>query len=120
VTAGSTYNASFYYRFPSTSSFRGNAVISLQATSGQILASKTTSVSGAQTAWLQVVVQLKPKTSLSSTSNLFVITLDGAAGQSINFAMLSLFPPTFNNRPNGMRADIANARTCFYYLLLGY
>lgn len=37
------------------------------------------------------------------------MTLDGAqaADQTINFAMLSLFPPTYKNRPNGMRIDIA-------------
>jgi alpha-L-arabinofuranosidase len=113
VTAGSKYTASFYYRFPVASSFRGNAVIGLQTTSGQLLASTTASLSGAQTSWQQVTVQLQPQTSSSSTSNLFVISLDGASGQTINFAMLSLFPPTFNNRPNGMRVDIANVRICF-------
>jgi alpha-N-arabinofuranosidase len=113
VTAGSMYTASFFYRFPAASSFQGNAVISLQTASGQLLASATTPLSGAQITWLQVTVQLQPQTSPSSTSNLFVITLNGASGQSINFAMLSLFPPTFNNRPNGMRVDIANARISF-------
>lgn len=109
VTAGSTYTVSFFYRFPTASSFRGNAVIGLQTTTGQLLASATAPLSGAQTSWLQVTVQLQSKTSPSSTSNLCVITLDGATGESINFAMLSLFPPTFKNRPNGMRLDIANA-----------
>ncbi|KAF8225218.1 alfa-L-arabinofuranosidase precursor [Tricholoma matsutake] len=113
VTAGSTYTVSFFYRFPTASSFRGNAVIGLQTTTGQLLASATAPLSGAQTSWLQVTVQLQSKTSPSSTSNLCVITLDGATGESINFAMLSLFPPTFKNRPNGMRLDIANARLCF-------
>ncbi|GLB39334.1 putative alpha-L-arabinofuranosidase C-terminus [Lyophyllum shimeji] len=111
VTAGSTYTASFFYRFPTASSFRGNAVISLQTTGGQVLASTTAALSGAQTTWQQVTVTLNPTTTPSSTSNRFVIALDGAAasGQTVNFAMLSLFPPTFKNRPNGMRADIAQA-----------
>ncbi|KAF9003407.1 arabinofuranosidase [Cyathus striatus] len=58
-----------------------------------------------------VTVKLKPTTTPSSTSNLFTITLDGASasGQTVNFAMLSLFPPTFKNRANGMRVDIATA-----------
>lgn len=44
-------------------------------------------------------------------NNRFVVTLDGAAasGQTINFGMFSLFPPTFNNHPNGLRQDIASA-----------
>lgn len=111
VTAGSTYTASFFYRFPTASSFRGNAVISLQTTRGQVITSTTAALSGAQTAWQQVTVQLRPTTTPSSAANRFVIALDGAAasGQTVNFAMLSLFPPTFKNRANGMRADIAQA-----------
>ncbi|PPQ80595.1 hypothetical protein CVT25_001557 [Psilocybe cyanescens] len=111
VTSGSTYTASFYYRFPTSSSFSGNAVIALQSTSGQIYGSTTVTLSGSQTSWKQVTVTFTPTSSPSSLNNLFSITLDGAAasGQSINFAMMSLFPPTFKNRPNGMRLDIANA-----------
>ncbi|KAF8067586.1 arabinofuranosidase [Lyophyllum atratum] len=111
VASGSTYTASFFYRFPTASSFRGNAVISLQTTGGKVITSTTAALSGAQTAWQQVTVQLRPTTTPSSTANLFVIGLDGAAasGQTVNFAMLSLFPPTFKNRANGMRADIATA-----------
>ncbi|KAF9476813.1 arabinofuranosidase [Pholiota conissans] len=111
VTTGSTYTASFYYRFPTSSSFSGNAVISLQSSSGQVFASTTASLSGQQTAWKQVTVSLTPSTSASSLTNLFTVTLDGAAasGQTINFAMFSLFPPTFKNRANGMRVDIAEA-----------
>ncbi|KAG6837456.1 hypothetical protein H0H93_008999 [Arthromyces matolae] len=109
VTSGTTYSASFYYRFPTASSFRGIATVSLQTTSGQILGSSTVFLSGAQTSWHQISVQIVPTITASSTSNLFAITLDAtaAAGQTINFAMLSLFPPTFKNRPNGMRVDIA-------------
>ena len=35
--------------------------------------------------------------------------LDGAeaAGETIHFAMISLFPPTYKGRENGMRIDIA-------------
>jgi hypothetical protein len=40
---------------------------------------------------------------------MFTVSLDAAtfAGQTIEFAMFSLMPPTFMNRPNGMRIDIA-------------
>lgn len=110
VVAGSTYTASFFFKFPTASTFNGNIVVGLQTTAGQVLASTTTAISGSQTTWKQVTVTLKPTTTPSSTANLFTITVDGAAGsgQTIHFAMLSLFPPTFKNRPNGMRADIAN------------
>ncbi|KAG6828329.1 hypothetical protein H0H87_002384 [Tephrocybe sp. NHM501043] len=113
VTTSDTYSASFFYRFPTSSSFRGTATLSLQTNSGTVLGSNAVSISGAQTTWTQLTVQITPTVAPSSgsTANRFVLTLDGtsAAGQTINFAMLSLFPPTFKNRPNGMRADIAQA-----------
>ncbi|KAI3613233.1 alpha-l-arabinofuranosidase a [Moniliophthora roreri] len=111
VTAGSTYKASFYYRFPSSTSFSGNAVVSLQTNGGQVLGSANVALSGSQTTWKKVTASITPTTSASNAQDKFVITIDGAAGsgKTIRFAMLSLFPPTFKNRENGMRADIAQA-----------
>ena len=70
------------------------------------------SVTGCQTTWKQVQVFLNANIAVNSTANMFTITVDGnsAAGESIHFAMLSLFPPTFKNRENGMRVDIAEVR----------
>jgi hypothetical protein len=109
VNSAWTYTASFYYRFPTASSFRGNAKISLQTSNGQIIGSANVALSGAQTSWKQVTAKIKPTSSPSATDNRFVVTVDGAAasGQTINFALFSLFPPTFKNRANGMRKDIA-------------
>ncbi|PFH50482.1 glycoside hydrolase family 51 protein [Amanita thiersii Skay4041] len=111
VTAGTTYQTSFFYRFPASSSFSGTLTVGLQTTSGQVLATSRVTISGSQTSWKQVTTTLTPSTSSSSTANLFTIALDGsaAAGQNVNFALLSLFPPTFKNRPNGMRIDVAQA-----------
>ncbi|KIJ61497.1 glycoside hydrolase family 51 protein [Hydnomerulius pinastri MD-312] len=104
-----TYNASFYYKFPAASSFEGTFTVALQSAEGQVYASATIPASGSQTAWKQVAVPLKPTTSPTSTANNFTVTLNGAeaAGQTIDFAMFSLFPPTFKNRANGMRIDVA-------------
>ncbi|KZT22850.1 glycoside hydrolase family 51 protein, partial [Neolentinus lepideus HHB14362 ss-1] len=103
------YNASFYYRFPTTSSYNGTATISLVSTTGDTFATASATLSGSQTTWQQVYVNLKPTTSASNMNNNFTVTLDGAgaAGETINFAMFSLFPPTYKNRTNGMRVDIA-------------
>ncbi|KAK0486591.1 glycoside hydrolase superfamily [Armillaria novae-zelandiae] len=108
-TAGNTYNASFYYRFPESSDFNGELDVSLQTSEGIVVASTSVLVSGDQTSWKQVFVSLTSDITPDATDNVFVVTTDGAAasGLTINFAMFSLFPPTFNNRPNGMRADIA-------------
>ncbi|KAK1216437.1 hypothetical protein PQX77_020934 [Marasmius sp. AFHP31] len=112
VTSGSQYTASFFYRFPTSSSFNGPATISLQSSSGQVLGSTTVNLSGSQTSWKQVTATITPPTTASSTNNTFVVTVDGgaAAGQTIRFALFSLFPPTFKNRANGMRPDIAEVR----------
>lgn len=54
-------------------------------------------------------MKLKPEASASNTNNSFFVAVDAAeaAGEIIHFALLSLFPPTFKGRPNGMRIDIA-------------
>ncbi|PBK63683.1 alfa-L-arabinofuranosidase precursor [Armillaria solidipes] len=108
-TAGNTYNASFYYRFPERSDFVGELDISLQTSEGNVLASASVLVSGDQTSWKQVFVSLTSDITPDATDNVFLVTTDGAAasGLTINFAMFSLFPPTFNSRQNGMRIDIA-------------
>jgi alpha-L-arabinofuranosidase len=62
---------------------------------------------GSQTSWAEVAVTITPTESASSTSNNFTISIPNAAGETINFAMFSLFPPTFKNRQNGMGIDIA-------------
>ena len=65
---------------------------------------------------------MKPTKTASNTNNVFTVTLDGAAasGQTVNFALLSLFPPTFKNRPNGMRIDIAEVSTAYLVLQIGH
>ncbi|KAI9063568.1 glycoside hydrolase family 51 protein [Trametes sanguinea] len=109
VDSSWTYNASFFFRFPTSSSFSGALTVGLQTNSGKVLAQSSTQIHGSTTKWTQVSVPLRPTASASDVNNNFFVTIDGAAaaGQTINFAMFSLFPPTFKNRPNGMRVDIA-------------
>ncbi|THU91952.1 arabinofuranosidase [Dendrothele bispora CBS 962.96] len=109
VDSSSTYSASFFYRFPTSSSFEGNAVVSLQTSNGDALGSVEVPISGSQTDFTQVTAKITPTSSASGTDNRFVVTVDGAAGETVNFAMFSLFPPTFKDRANGMRVDLAEA-----------
>lgn len=112
IQANTNYKASLYYRFPAASKFKGKFVVSLQDAAGTVLASQKVSASGSQTSWKQVKLSLSTSTQPGSINNMFAITVEGnsAAGETINFAMLSLFPPTFKNRENGMRQDIAQVR----------
>ncbi|GAW06489.1 glycoside hydrolase family 51 protein [Lentinula edodes] len=113
VNSSDTYNASFFYRFPVASSFNGTATVGLQTSTGEFLGGTNVTLSGSQTSWLQVNTTIQPTITPDSLTNNFTVTVDGAelAGQTINFAMFSLFPPTFKNRPNGMRIDIAEGQT---------
>ncbi|KAJ8482482.1 hypothetical protein ONZ51_g5328 [Trametes cubensis] len=109
VDSSWTYKASLFFRFPVSSSFSGALTVGLQTNDGKILAQNSTQIHGTTTRWTQVNLELHPTASASDVNNNFFVTIDGAAGadQTINFAMLSLFPPTFKDRPNGMRVDIA-------------
>ncbi|KDQ21500.1 glycoside hydrolase family 51 protein [Botryobasidium botryosum FD-172 SS1] len=107
VQQGLTYKASFYAKLPSASSLSGSITVSLVGSSGQVLASGT--ISGLTTAWKQYQLSLTATASGANANNAFQLTVDGAQnrGKTINFSMFSLFPPTFKNRANGMRTDIA-------------
>ncbi|OAX31790.1 glycoside hydrolase family 51 protein [Rhizopogon vinicolor AM-OR11-026] len=109
VNSSWTYEASFYYKFPGASSFSGNLIIMLQSSTGTVYASASVHVSGSTTTWTQVLVSLSPTSSPASTANNFTVTVDGASasGETIHFAMFSLFPPTFKGRANGLRMDLA-------------
>lgn len=103
-----TYTGSFYVR----GTYNGQFTASLKSmSSGKTLA--TTLVKGVSKPgrWTQLKYQLAPKAAPPDVKNQLVITYDAAKATqgSLNFNLLSLFPPTYNNRPNGMRPDIMNA-----------
>ncbi|KAH8155680.1 uncharacterized protein LAJ45_00690 [Morchella importuna] len=52
---------------------------------------------------------LKPEVWAPNSNNTFAITFDAAeaAGQAFYFDLISLFPPTYKDRPNGLRKDLA-------------
>ncbi|KAI8986908.1 glycoside hydrolase family 51 protein [Trametes punicea] len=109
VDSSWTYKASFFFRFPASSSFSGALTVGLETNAGTVLAQNSTNIRGTTTKWTEVNLELHPTASAGDVNNSFFVTVDGeaGAGQIINFAMFSLFPPTFKNRPNGLRIDIA-------------
>lgn len=54
---------------------------------------------------------LAPEFAAPSINNSFAITMNAAEvkGQTFYFSLVSLFPPTFKDRPNGIRKDLAEA-----------
>src|SRR5690606_33546448 len=53
---------------------------------------------------------LHPRIKAPNSNNTFAITFSGkeAAGQTFYFSLISLFPPTFKGRKNGLRKDLAD------------
>ena len=110
------YNASFHVQ---TSGFRWNGTLTHFDTSlrssdlNQVFASSSTQLDGsnAPVPWMyqNYSVQIKNTESAPTTDNVFAITMDAeeARGQTFYFSLISLFPETFKNRPNGLRKDLA-------------
>lgn len=110
VDASWTYNASFYYKFvsPYANATSVNATVDLRSAAGVSFAATPVELSVSSN-WTRAFLQLTPSASTPSTANNFTLTLDGAdvQGTTLHLAMLSLFPPTYKGRANGMRADVA-------------
>src|ERR1051326_950099 len=81
----------------------GPVTLSIVSEDGKILyASKN--FSGLTTDWRKCEVPLKTGKVTTTTKARFVITLDRPG--TVWFAFVSLFPPTWNDRPNGLRKDL--------------
>ncbi|CAG8686525.1 11338_t:CDS:10, partial [Acaulospora colombiana] len=61
--------------------------------------------------WTQVSTKLVPTRPAPDTHNVFAVTFDAkkVAGKSVFFNLISLFPPTHNNRKNGLRPELMKA-----------
>lgn len=100
-----SYNGSFYVK----GSYNGTITASLQSNlTNQTFGSAQIQASGSTSAWVQHNFTLIPDTLAPNSNNTFVITFDaaGASDGYLDFNLISLFPPTYNDRPNGMRIDL--------------
>lgn len=61
--------------------------------------------------WIEHTFELVPEKDAPNSNNTFAITFDstGTPNGTLDFNLISLFPPTFKNRKNGLRVDIAQA-----------
>ncbi len=105
VKPSTSYRVSFYARASTASS--GPLTVDLESDSGQVWASTT--ISGVTGDWIRYTTTLRTGPNApSSLENRFVISTAGApaAGQTLWFTLVSLFPPTYDNAPNGFRIDL--------------
>lgn len=100
VQAGENYNFSVFARPISGS--RDAITVRLEDAAGGLLASAT--LAALADGWQPYTATLKPAASVSDAR---LVLLSGQPGR-VAFDMVSLFPAkTFKNRPNGLRADLA-------------
>ncbi|HUA67789.1 MAG TPA: alpha-L-arabinofuranosidase C-terminal domain-containing protein [Candidatus Saccharimonadales bacterium] len=100
VRPDTTYRASF---FAKSDNFHGPLTVALVSTNGETIfaSAKVPSISSD---WQKYTVTLKTKNVPISKNN--VLEIYTTTPGTIWFQQVSLFPPTFDNQPNGFRPDI--------------
>jgi alpha-L-arabinofuranosidase len=101
VQPNTAYRASFYAR--SAGSFSGPLTVDIESTDGSTVYA-TAVVSAISADWKQYEVALQTGDAAATSSARFVIS--GTHTGQVFFSLVSLFPPTFNNTPNGNRIDL--------------
>jgi alpha-L-arabinofuranosidase len=100
VRPNTTYSGSFYAKADSA----GVAVTASLANDQTLATAASTTVTGLTTEWKRYTFELKTKQVPVSADNHFLLTLSRPA--TVWFDLVSLFPPTYHNRPLGNRIDL--------------
>jgi alpha-L-arabinofuranosidase len=97
-----TYHASFYAK--AGKDFSGSFVASIETQDNQTVFA-TATIDKIDQSWRRYDLDLKtPENIAPSTQNRFEISTTGTG--TVWLSEISLFPPTFNHRPNGNRIDL--------------
>ena len=104
IKSNTRYRASFYAK--AAAGFDGPITVSIQSDDTQrsrtVYASET--VAGLTPAWKRYELTLSTRSVTPTAAARYVLTVDRPA--RIWFSLVSLFPPTFRDQPNGFRPDI--------------
>ena len=98
--AGTSYELKFYLR-PET--FDGTVTASLESKDGKVLASHDFGAVKPEPVWKKFTAKLKADG--TDPKARFVLSFRGRGALQVDW--VSLFPPTYKNRPNGLRPDLA-------------
>ena len=101
VKPATHYRASFYAM--AASGFDGSVTVSIESDDGATVYASA-QVRGLTADWKQFSVSLDTGQAIPATAGRFVISVHRPG--TIWFNLVSLFPPTFHNRPNGNRIDL--------------
>jgi len=101
VKPDTRYRASFYAK--ASAGFKGPLTVAIAGNNGAAVYA-TAQVARITVRWRKYEVALKTGNVAASVDNQFIIS--SAGPRTIWFGLVSLFPPTWNNRPNGNCKDI--------------
>ncbi|KAF1347105.1 glycoside hydrolase superfamily [Delphinella strobiligena] len=102
------YNGSFWVKGIYNGSFTASLV---STTTNTTYGSLSIPAQSSSNNWTEYTYTLTPNAAAPNSNNSLVVTFDasGVSGGSLDFNLISLFPPTYNNRPNGNRIDLMEA-----------
>jgi alpha-N-arabinofuranosidase len=100
-----TYKGSFYVH----GDYSGNISVTLQSLGKESWADADVEVHSSSGAWTQYHYTLVPSQDAPNTNNTLDFTWDSTTASTLDFNLISLFPPTYNNRENGLRIDLMEA-----------
>jgi len=95
------YHASFYAK--AGTNLSGSVTVSIQSDDGTVTYAKGTS-RRLSASWQQYDLKLKTGTVTPTVKTRFVLSVDQPG--TVWFDQVSLFPPTWDNQPNGFRKDL--------------
>ncbi|KAH6853839.1 glycoside hydrolase superfamily [Chaetomium sp. MPI-CAGE-AT-0009] len=97
------YSGSFY----SYGAYDGKFTLSLVSDiTNETLATTKIKSRSVEHAWTQHEFELLPTKSAANSNNSFVLEFSPRHKTELQFNLISLFPPTYKNRPNGMRREL--------------
>ena len=102
IQPDTTYTASFYAK--GTGGFTGSVTVSLVLDDGGATVAKADSpaITGA---WQKYTVKLVTTHDAPTTAKAQLV-LSASGNGSVTFSLVSLFPPTYQNTPDGLRPDL--------------
>ena len=103
VQPNTVYRASFYAR--ASAEFKGPVTVSIESNDGTKVY-LSADVAGIGSKWKKYSTTLRTGDVSTAMDNRFVISVPRNSSGSLWLSLVSLFPPTYKDRPNGLRPDL--------------